>query len=267
MLKGHSRREQPGLLGLLRRILRIETLTLVVTVFELVGIPLAIWALLATLEQTQLSKEALRDQQVGNAWQILSIEGGGMTGKAYALSSLASLGQYIVDVHFDCVERHETYDFCVSKAQLQDADFRGSRAIQTSTFEDAILHGSKFNAVPIVFVSFKNAAMRFSDFRDSRLQRVDFTNAMLFEATFRRASMEDVNFSNTLIYDVDFREITFPRKTGHQINISGAMICSPLTGCNPTIQQEFLSQAYFDESNPPKGLHMLDPELLVHLRL
>jgi hypothetical protein len=52
------------------------------------GIGLAIYALLQAQYQTTLAQQALKDQRISSAWQILAIPGSGSTGKAYALETL-----------------------------------------------------------------------------------------------------------------------------------------------------------------------------------
>ena len=270
-----------------RAIVRPETLKYGVTILELLGIPIAIWALLASLEQTSLTKEALINQRIVSAWQILAVPGGGSTGKGYALETLINLGQPIRDADLTCIQSAREVDDdgrarCVRPTDLSGMKLKGTTDPTDPSMWSPAQRGpgiftSDFSDVSIIDSTVANLFIDGSIFDRARLERVSFVDTVLRDTSLVEAQLLGVTFEATSLVGVDFthadlRAVTFAENGRYEaVNISGATFCyfSPPLLLGTTIRsckgvpQSFLDAAWFYEDDPPLDLFRLSGDLLV----
>lgn len=268
-----------------------------------IGLGLGIYAVFQAQYQTQLAQDALFDQRISSAWQTLAIEGGGSTGKGYALGQLISASQTVSGLVLGCnrpgvdfaspdrewgalspcarptvisgveiVGPEITFvDGRTIAAQIVSSDFQGAMFLNVGignvdmlgvSFDDAVFDEGRFTGSLLTDVSFKNVAAPPKAFVGGALFSVDFTGADLGGAVFQNVEFYRVQFTNADISEVTFTDNLY----WGDIDISGAALCSPTLAngerpCNTTITQDFLTHAYFESDNPPRGLEHLSPDL------
>ena len=292
---------QPGLATLFRRLIQLLTLQNILTIVEIIGVPVAIWALwltygqskLATEQVTQaqeqiklgttqveLAQQALRDQRVSSAWQILATKGNGSTGKQYAISTLMALDGRLVGIDLSCEleTRKELATGMDKTACYNPPDLEGlalSPGVQPDgTPRQALIERSVFHQTNFTGASFDGISITNTDFSRARLTNVTFLNSVLDVVTFSGAELRGVTFPDSLLIEIDFSDsdisdaslegisigagqardmlLQMPRN----IDLSNTILCDQ-GGCALGIDQAFLDQSWYLSSAPPMGLERL----------
>ncbi len=166
-----------------RTILRFEIGGIIAGVIALV---FAVGGLYEANSQTRLAQEALKDQRISSAWQILAQPGNGVAGKVYSLEILANESdEELLNINIGCavpVEfgnfMGEEFEQCKYPASIKNLEL-----------------GS--NTSPLLKISR-------SDFSHSNTSNVTFQNAELNDIGFRYGQNENLRFNNTAIAGIDF---------------------------------------------------------------
>ena len=259
---------------------------------EITGVIAAVLALAVTVDQAIKTREALADQQISSAWQILSIAGGGSTGKSYALSTLVKLGQKVTSVRFICEKPRPDpktkLTFCD-----RPIDFRGAQLVGNakpsfewwSTGREADISlsrfdGSNFNGASLSQVLLTNVHMENTDFgdvtvRDSGLSDVSFSGASLSDSLFTDSWLDNVDLSQSLVHGTKFINVEMSK-----VNISGVRFCGLIDphdmdgpafireslakiDCDFAVDPRFWRKTWFWADDPPKDLYRMSPPILV----
>ena len=236
---------------------------------EVIGIPVGIVALLLTAYQTYLATEALADQRIANAWQILAIEGSGNNGKAYALNTLAQRGERIVGLDLSC-KLAEKEECEVNRPWIYGVDFTGAEGVFRIKLDYTVLERVRFGA-GLSDSSVSNSILNDVSFvgGPGGYSRLRIRNSIVVDATFSDAVVTDIDFTGSDIQGLKFgRNIQlFPSS----INVSGVSFCRkvPITDflseehCNNKLGRDFFKQAFFLKNNPPKDLGKMPGDYLI----
>lgn len=208
-------------------------------VFEVLSVIAALWALNITIEsiriagkQTQVAEEALSDQKISAAWQILAQPGKGSSGRRYALEILvndhkenligidlgcdfeptvnvilsgecdrpALLNNIVLDGGSPSETIKEALPTRISQSNFKFASMAEMRVegiiFDDVDFQEANLDGAVFKNVELVNSDFENAFMRNALIQNSSVSS-NFTGAYLNGAVFSFAVVSDANFSET----------------------------------------------------------------------
>jgi hypothetical protein len=265
-------------------------------VTEILGIAAGLAALYLTIIQTQLSIEALRDQKISSAWQILALPGGGSTGKQYALQTLFQENHSVESVTIRCAAENADGGLfhndeggpslkCVDGPDLSHIAIDGpapsssvgyQRAIRRSTIrgtymnnssltnvaiEDSdlsatTLFNSKITGGAVVRVSFQFSDMRF----------VDFSGTYFDTVSFRGADLWGANFSNSLFARKIDGITAVDNTPNYSIDISDSRLCnvqSSLSPCSETLHSRFFDYVFFLKGHAPEGLSSIAPSQMV----
>ena len=155
--------------------------------------------------QTEMARQALLDQRVSSAWQILSL--GGMGGKGYALSTLVGMGEMVTGLNLSC---EQPVEICRQKQHgLYRVTLAGDsdpEAIERDDMSHGGLGNSQLNGVVLWRATLKDLA----------LVDVDLSGADVSDLTANNVWFTDVSFRNALV-GATFRDSGFNR-----VDLSGA---------------------------------------------
>ena len=235
-----------------RTILRFEIGGIFAGVFALV---FAIWSLQQTNYQTKLAQEALKDQRISSAWQILAQPGRGATGKSYALEILANETDEVlsglqlgctVDVEHKVLFERE-HSFCrypvpiqnvelgsneqselyIKNSEFSYADF-GDVAIQNAFLSDVKFEGSKLDLfvrdADLLNVNFSDSGGKIQ-FDHVSLNKVDFSKSNA-TVEISKSELEYVSFSGMTGQQYSFKvggfipKITISDSILHQVDFT-----------------------------------------------
>ena len=193
----------------LRLLRHLEPAFVVFTVIGVVIATVALW----------LDLDARQEERVSRAWQTVSGNAAGNTGKADALKYLAAIGQDLrwTDISpastdggrmVDC--RYRIYvpgldlrGTVLDNARLSCADMdAGDPDSRTARFDGSSLNGTHWIATKVERASFRQAVLRSADFRGARLGQSDFTQADLLQAKFSYASLQGTDFASARLDSV-----------------------------------------------------------------
>jgi|GEM_PF-3427983 uncharacterized protein YjbI with pentapeptide repeats len=235
----------------------------------LVALVLAVIGLNVANEQTKLTQQALYDQQLASAWQILSQTGAGTTGKKYAIEMLMALEQPIsgLDLSCEAVQGITAEELCTRRPNLTNMRIAGlsgaPRTIEHSNFTRTYVSNTHFEGVDFTNVRFDMVDAYQASFVMSTLHQVSFRNARLSAATFNKTRIWSVDFTNADLVGARFIAPDPHRfwRGYRSINISGAEFCLLIPSATPEdlryscangLDQEFFDAAWFYADNPPK---------------
>jgi uncharacterized protein YjbI with pentapeptide repeats len=306
---------QPTLASLFRRLIQLLTLQNILTIVEIIGVPVAIWALWLTYEQSKLateqvkqaqvqidmgnrqielgtqqieianeqsalSREALQDQRIAAAWQILATKGNGSTGKQYALGTLMAVEGRLSGIDLSCELAPAPAEGLQPRCDNQP-DLRGLRLVPEGpqgSPPTAALENSKFRFVDLSRATIENVLLSHVDlegafltettFAGDWLRDVKLRSAYLVRTVFTNTTLERVDLSAAYLVEADFGGVQFPPPgeydfmfTHGEINLSGAVICS-VGNCAKGITQSVLNEAWYLYDDPPLGLDQLSDQSL-----
>lgn len=225
---------------------------------ELLAIPIALWALLATLEQTQLTKNALTEQRISSAWQILAIPTGGTSGKVHALTTLVDLEQDVIGIDLGCGDANglildANEPACSSPVDLQGIEFGNSSGeiptkrffIDSSNFGRANFREADFGYAEVANSKFIDSDLRNAnlvgsfvgtDFSGSKMEltlvgghfsEVSFAGISTYKTHFDEAFLSNIDFTNADLTGAIFHEADYWQGVsfGPTLNVSGARFC------------------------------------------
>lgn len=257
-----------------------EWLSRAVSIVEVVGIPVAVVALIYSIEQTQLAREAYVDQRRSTAWQIVSTAAVTSSGKQYALETLLELDGYLdrLDVSCATMQRQATepcpYPTNLHRLTLStNGEWRPTLGgqlfrpyVANSDFASANMIDARFEQLDLIGVNFSAAILRRARFESVRLDTVNFQLADVRDVEFSNSIVNRADLTGARLAGADFSGLTFDSELGrdwHYLNISGSVFCE-LQGevvCAAGITQEFLDHSWYYKGNPPKGLDVISPTL------
>lgn len=218
------------------------------------------------------AERALRDQQIASAWQLISIPGGGLTGKPYAIEVLVANGQALFDLDLSCKTGAD--DKCLSPPNLARLKAIGTFEIEgfqsqavaeaafsknTSelvgvTFRHARMASARFERLVLYNVELTSTGLNTAQFRDSFVGHSYFVGADLTNASFAGSILGDLEFSGATLLGADFSSA---RDIGGGVNISDATICTADGLRCAVVDQRFFDAAWWYEDRPPKGIAFL----------
>ena len=181
-------------------------------VFTVVGVVIATVAL-------WLDLSARHEERISRAWQTVSNNSPGNTGKADALGYLASMGQDLRWMHLapgrttddrtiDCSYRVFVPELDLRGAQLDNADLScsdldsGDSDTRTAQFDRASLHNTSWIRTKAERASFRKASLISADFRGARLGNANFKDADLTQVKFAYADLRGAAISGPSIVGV-----------------------------------------------------------------
>ncbi|MBO6724168.1 MAG: pentapeptide repeat-containing protein [Rhizobiaceae bacterium] len=167
----------------------------------LVALLFAIWGLYQANEQSRLAKQALNDQRISSAWQIISQPASGSSGKGYALGILANETEdELYGLEFGCKRKPDDASIigCTLNTKLRKLSI-GSR-----DRAETILSDSDFSHVEISDSRFENVYISKVDVRDASIWNTTFKSAMMSDLAFEDASVWATSFESTALFNVSF---------------------------------------------------------------
>ena len=187
----------------------LEPAFVVFTVFGVVIATVALW----------LDLSARQEERISRAWQTVSHNSPGNTGKADALGFLASMGQDLRWMHLapgsithdrkiDCLYRVFVPGLDLRAAQLDNADLScsdldsGDSDTRTAQFDRASLHNTSWIRTKAERANFQRASLISADFRGARLGNANFRDADLTQVKFSYADLRGAFISGKSIVGV-----------------------------------------------------------------
>ncbi len=184
--------------------------------FTVIGVVIATIGLWLDLDGRQKSR-------ISEAWQTVSNDLPGNTGKADALEYLAATGQDLrwTDVSRDSIDRtrfvHCRYrvflpGLDLRRARLNHASFScadldaGDPDTGTARFDKAELSDTRWIRSKAERAVFRGSLLRSADFRAARLGQSNFTEADLTQAIFAYADLRGASFDSAGLHGVSILE-------------------------------------------------------------
>lgn len=150
--------------------------------FEALGIAVAIFAGWLAYSANTIAIDALQDQKIASAWQILAAPGRGSTGKRYALEVLlARTDEPLTGLDLGCAGEIKPVKPSNKPSKCTPADFSRATFFGAAEgyFEQRVIWSSNFEGV---------------DFSESQIKNVSFTGTNLRDSIFNEVGMRDVIF-------------------------------------------------------------------------
>lgn len=203
-----------------------------------VAVIFAVWGIYETNYQSRLSEQALRDQRISSAWQILAQKGSGSTGKSYALGILTKYtDEQLIGLQLGCKdiagEKGED-KYCqlpthIAKIEIGNEE-RDETVISDSDFSYANFSKVNFRRVFLAEVNFSNAVFYDVHFNSSELSEVNFSQTYFDELKFSDVAFNGVDFSRARLQGVieqsTFTDVSFKNLDldGFATNLLGSLI-------------------------------------------
>ena len=166
-------------------------------VLEGVGIIAAIVGLV-------LQYQSLQEQKILGAWQLITTEAKGNSGKIEALEFLNSKGVPLVGVD-------------LSKAYLGGVNLKGAN-----------LQGANFTEADLSDANFEGADLQNTKFNGAVLKKAIFANAMLEFANFKGANLTDANFASATVESTIFKDSWIQTIESQRSSPSATVTFSPV---------------------------------------
>jgi hypothetical protein len=218
---------------------------------------LAVRSLDATNQSNLLARQALEDQQISTAWQIMGNRSVGATGKQYALAVLLPAGGELHSLDLGCTVRDATPmdknpghyappGNCVDRAELSDVRIERKQmaTIGESNFFGANFYNAKFSGITFQSVDFDEA-----DFRGATINSSYFNDTTFRSVDFYYAIFEDVMLISVDFTGAKLSSATITASYVDGVNISGATLCDP--GSCFEANGIFWAAAWYWEDDPP----------------
>lgn len=180
-----------------RTILRIEIGGIIIGVAAII---FSVFGLYQAMQQSILARDALKNQKIAAAWQLLAQQGKGSTGKAYAVELLINeTSTPLSGLQLGC-----TSELIEEEMGRREACELPNLFIDMKLFGDSEKRGEIWN----------------SDFSYSHIERSTINNVNFEDVNFNKSLFLDVKFSNSIIsasfdgseiYFSKFKDIVFMR--------------------------------------------------------
>lgn len=185
-----------------RTILRIEVGGIIIGV---AAILFSVFGLIEAVRQSQFAKDALKNQKIASAWQLLAQTGQGSTGKGYALEILVSeTTATLSGLNLGCTsklieddENKGTHEACELPNVFSNLKLSGNEERRSEILK------SDFSYSFIEESSFKNVNFSEVNFDYSILIDVQISNSM-FSGSLKKAEIISSEFKNVLFMSTDF---------------------------------------------------------------
>ncbi len=243
---------------------------------DIVAVAVAGFAFNVALDANQLARDALEDQQIGTAWQLIGNRATGSTGKQYALGVLLKpAGADLRNIELGCDRAMGDNMGGIDPTTLCDGsvDLSGltvvpvgegqqSRTISLSNFE-----GAQFDDANLADIMVLGSNLREADLSLATMNHVVFSHVSFFEAridaTWSRANFHNVDFTGVDLFRVNFGA---DARFSGAINVSGATFCHD-EECVEGLSDKFWTIGWYWSDNPPKAALADDEDLSAQLRL
>lgn len=228
----------------------------------------AVLSLLVALASLQVTYTSFLSTTAVSAWQIITAQSCGNSGKVSALKVLGRRGETIKKIDFVWASRcpteryvylaevglrgHDLRELRMTHVDLSDADFRRTdlrfavmpnvrliRArLNRAKMDDATLNATILQSAVLVQASLKNADLRGVDMRQT-----DVRDGVLDGANLRNADLRNADFTDASFEATDLRGAKM-----NGANLSGASLKSA------AVTSAELKGAWRWEGNPPTGV-------------
>ncbi len=213
-----------------------------------------------TGEQTRLARQALLDQQISSAWQILALQTPAATGKQYALRTLVANVPILEGIDLSCraMGGIDDENNCTSPTQLSRLSVEG----KGPRFRKSIISRSSFAATDLARAHFANVELDSVNFSGTLTHNAEFVGGYIGDADFTDAKMgttifRDMEFGTANFTRVDLTGVMFSGQTrfgpAAEFNVSGATLCRQSTVgrvCFDGLEQ-LKAKLWFFRDNPP----------------
>ena len=218
-------------------------------VFTVIGVVLATYTLQQDREAQNHNLAALHEERISRAWQTVTREARGNSGKSEALEFLNANDHVLdrINVSPNSVRKDGEREFlaCNYRVFLPNLDLSEARANGAklsctdmdadapqlrATFKEAFLEGAKFLRVNAENGDFHNAILTSADFRGAQLGKANFAGAQLAQARFEYANLRSVDFEGTTLAPTQHRY----QKSHNESVIINRSSQRPLTGKCPS---------------------------------
>jgi len=203
------------LLTLIQNLLSLAFIRNVVLIFELVLIPLGVYALYQTNKALSLQRIANHQQNISTAWSILGTSSPGNSGKSHALNTLYQNGEELRGLIIDCHSMGGRF--------IKDPDLRCQGA---PFFVDLLLQGGDKILSDSLFQTDENkynleevldpercitSSLDFWDnsFSGAIFKNVTFYCAMIGRLDLTRTWLRNLNIGNSWLYDAELSEARY----------------------------------------------------------
>ncbi len=161
--------------------------------------------------------EAIKEQKILGAWQLLTTKAKGNSGKKEAIEFLIKQGIDLVGIDLSAEindENRSKLDFRngsylyglnldVSKAILCGSNFKGSN-LSTAIFKNADMFNVDFDNTDISCANFKKVNLFGASFKESNLVATRFEEVGLCGANFKDADLNNSQFKGSYLGGADF---------------------------------------------------------------
>jgi uncharacterized protein YjbI with pentapeptide repeats len=241
--------------------LRISELSAIVA--GVVATVFAIYSLNIAIEQTDLAKKALQQQQeataeqnLTTAWQILTSSSPSAGGRRHALTvQLEAIGEVSgLDVSCNVVGRTDANGKCLLPPNFDSIKIKAPetrRILNESSFAENSFYSAEFENVSILGTDMSRTGFSLAKIKGGVQEAVIWHDSDFQDATFDGVEFGVVDFSDSIMISTTIRNAKFrPEST---IDISGADLClaSDLIQRCIKADKAFFEHVWFYADDPP----------------
>lgn len=192
---------------------------------------------IATISALYLQYDALREQKITSAWQLITTKSVGNSGKVEALEFLAKQGVPLVGIDLskknNCtslskdnfirkeviikidqneeedVENHKKYNKSLTYLQglnLSKNNMGEIIDLSESNFNETYLYNAHFCDTIIQQAQFNGSYLQGTKFNQSDLSYTKFNGSDLYNVTFHKSNLQKAQFHGSLLTNVDFNQ-------------------------------------------------------------
>lgn len=237
--------------------------------FELVGIPVAVLALVLTFfesreaaQQSALARMAFEDQRRMSAYALLGTDTAGTADRFTALDSLLSSGHSVSRLEMPCEETVNVPNFAYTCNWVFGFDVEASDGpadVDRASLSYANLQGQRFSG-PVL----RELTVERSNLVDVYLSGATISDVQIRESTAKGLGLDgevsNLTFIASDVTGASFDTIDLATVEFDDSNVSGAILCFTMP-CDRPPDATF-SRAWYFEDTPPIGLEEFEPPLI-----
>lgn len=229
---------------------------------------ITVLSLLAALGSLIVAHVALRSQRVVSAWQIVTSQDCGNSGKVSALEVLRKRKETINRIDFswasECPKELFVYlkdlkmrgqdlrELRMSRIDLSDADLRHAD-LTHAKMSDVRLNRARMNGVKLDHAELNAASVREAILLDASLSNVEFKRAKMQKADMRGVTLEGADLRYADLREVDLTGANLKGSDLRKANLVGANL-SGAAFDSAMLEGDELEGTWAWNHNPPTGL-------------
>ena len=206
----------------------------------------------ATTFSNSLAREALQDQKVASAYQILSAPGAAAAVKLRAIQILAGYGEPIVGADIVCPSRDTLADDLTCSAD----GFTLGKLDETTVLTNSRLVNLRLSTATFLGVAFGNVEFGRTQFAGGQFIRVQFRGTSLTNTMFELTAFNNVQIENADLSEADLSGAIFFDVIAPYTNLSDVKFCHPSSETGNRLQA--LETGTYDKRRSPSCLTILD---------